>query len=326
MKLDIQSLLSEETIYKHLSEHEIFEYYLGVTITDKLFRSPLRLDANPTCKFFYKEGRLYLKDFAWKTFSPISCVMQKETLSYREALLRIYNDLIKPANTPKPTLKTSTHTLRELQSKKTGTKFTVTTRPFTAEELAFWCIGGMKITEEHLNFYGIYAVDKIHEEEYTLSNQSFAFAYFENGEVNQIYFPKNKALGKRRFRSLSGFTFGGVEWLDRSVNYVVITKSKKDWVFLKFFGVNAAYVIHEKMLLDPVSFFKITRGFKFVFTLFDQDYTGRRLSVSYLWRYKTIPLLFSCEGTIKDFSECVEETGEEHVKELVQQVKCKLKL
>lgn len=323
MRLDIGCLISEESLYRLISPEQIFEYYLGVTISSKLIVNPLRKDRKPTAKFCYVDGNLIFKDFAWRGFNAIQCVMQKETLSRGEALLRIYNDLIA---TPTPTFKTSKQTLQELQNKKVGSTFRVSLRAFTEEELAFWRIGGLEITEELLNSYGIFAVEHLHEEEYTLSNLSFAFAYIEGGVVNQIYFPKNKALGKRRFRSKSGFMVGGTQWLDESEEYLVITKSRKDALYLTLMGVNACYVIHEKILLDPRTFFKLTRKYKRVFTLFDQDYTGRRLSVAYMWKYKTTPLLFSCEGNIKDFSECLEVHEETYCRELIKSVKQKLKL
>ena len=60
MKFGIYPVLNKTYILERISQEQIMEYYLGISVKlDILLKSPLRKDENPTCSFYYNQhGRL----------------------------------------------------------------------------------------------------------------------------------------------------------------------------------------------------------------------------------------------------------------------------
>ena len=174
----------------------------------------------------------------------------------------------------------------------------------------------MNITEQILHENGIFAASNIKDQFRTIDNLKMVFAYVENNKINQLYFPNNKGTNRLRFRTASRMKLGGLSWAlpPNECDYIVITKSKKDSFFLKMLGVNCCYVVSESIILTEEVFKKL--NYKKVFTLFDNDYPGKRLSVQYKHIHKTIPLLFP-KDMKKDVSDNLFFSGYTKIKELV---------
>ena len=74
---EIKPDITREFLLSKAPEERYFEYYLGVPIQKKMFKSPLRGDKHPTCHFFRSpSGDLMYKDFAGPTFDFIGCVQE----------------------------------------------------------------------------------------------------------------------------------------------------------------------------------------------------------------------------------------------------------
>lgn len=314
MKL-LESLLSKDYILNKISEEQIFEHYLGFPVQDGFVKNPLREDKTPGCKFYYRDNKLIFNDFAWRQFDCFDYVMQKYSLTYKEAIKRVADDLI--WHNPQGV----TYKVSEFKKTQKEKEFKIKIKPFTREELAFWNIGGLNVTELELNQGGIYSVDILWEDGYSIENLKMVFAYVEDGRVRQVYFPQNKKEGKRRFRNQKGFIVGGWNQLRTDVSYVVCTKSFKDMFILKKFGINCIYIVNEKILLNEGFMNTLESMYDFVGFLLDNDYTGKRQLIHYKQTYPNItPMLFDCsEG--KDTYDVVKQFGADYFMDLIESVK-----
>lgn len=316
MKL-LDLVLNKKYLLDRLSQEQIFEYYMGFPVSEGFHKNPLRNDGSPGCKFYYEDDRLIFNDFAWgKKFNCFEYVMEKETLTFHEALRRIADDMIILTPGVKQTPKKET-----LPKKTTSSVFKITPKLFTPKEFEFWNVGGLEFTQEQLNTGGVYSVQTLWEDEYVNTNLEMVFAYWEDQMLKQIYFPNNKALGKRRFRNKKDFKVGGWSQLRTDCNYVIVTKSFKDMFILKSFGINCIYIVNEKILLSEEYMNTLESMYDFIGFLLDNDYTGKRQLVQYKQKYPHItPMLFDCsEG--KDTYDVVKQFGKEYMLELIESVK-----
>lgn len=86
--------ITKELILNRVREESILEHYLGVKVSKKLVKNPMRRDCSPTAGFFRdKKGNILFKDFANGFCGNfISVVMCKFQCSYGKALQIIAND------------------------------------------------------------------------------------------------------------------------------------------------------------------------------------------------------------------------------------------
>lgn len=317
--------LTKAGILNNLSEEDIFARYLGVATVneDDFYLNPLRSDRTPGCRFFRRatDNRLLFNDWAWRTFDCFDFVMLMYGLTFHQALLKIATDfnLISNNQTTTTTYKLKTYN-KAVEKKKLLLK--VKRRNFLPEELAFWNIGRLEVDEELLRSNKIYAISSFWEfrgdkqiGHYT--KQIMTFAYHFGGYNYQIYRPK-QSRSKRRFINSPDIKVGDLEFLDRSANHVLLTKSKKDAFFLRLLGVNSIFLITERVRPYPELLTAI-QDYPLKLTLFDNDFTGRRLSILYK-EHGFIPLLYP-----KDYGKDTYDTLKNYDKyfmlDLIEEVK-----
>ena len=102
-KIDLNSivfndLISREDILKHVTQEEIYSFYMGEKITSLgVYHSPLREDNIPSfALFFHRVNRdiLMFKDFATGDCGDFIAMVRKLfNLSYGEALQKVAYDL-----------------------------------------------------------------------------------------------------------------------------------------------------------------------------------------------------------------------------------------
>lgn len=317
MKL-IDLKLSKEYLFDRISQEDIFEYYLGFPVKEGFHKNPLREDKTPGCKFYYAGEYLIFNDFAWKKFNCFEFVMQKYGLDYRGALKKIAADLLGGSSTP---VNPKLYQRVRFNDEKIDIPFKIKHKDFTPKELAFWNIGGIKVTQEMLQAGGIYSVHTLWEDGYVNTNLEMVFAFVEDGMIKQIYFPENKKIGKRRFRNKKDFKVGGWSQMDQTARYVVVTKSFKDRFFLRLFGVNTIYIVNEKILLDKEYMDTLASMYDFIGFLLDNDFTGKRQLIHYKQTYPDItPMLFSCDEG-KDTYDVTERFGGNYMMDLIEHTK-----
>lgn len=108
--------------------------------------------------------------------------------------------------------------------------------------------------------------------------------------------------------------------MKRNHPYIVITKSGKCTFFVRRFGINNFGILTETTITSiDIWSLLVAKGVK-VFTLFDNDRTGKHLAWLYRKTYGTIPLFFTKDDE-KDFSDNLLKYGKQYMIEYIDYVR-----
>lgn len=310
---DYEYPVDKKLLLSIITEKEIFEYYLNKPVDlDTKYYNPLRIDNHNNCNFFIsnRTGKILFNDHAWEIFDCFKFVQYLYHVSFPKALQIIYNDIVIKGKTNVEVIDSIQITKRVIK-----TKIKIKRKRFTLDELAFWSVNDkLAIDEEILHSNKIYSLFCYWEND-NYAEVTFSFAYHWSDYNYQLYFPK-LLKGQRRFLNPSGIKYGDVEFVSFDESYILITKSKKDAFVARMLGINSMFIINEKILLDEEFMDSISH--MRIFTLFDPDLTGKRLSVKYRRKYNTIPL-FVLKG--KDLYEFLDLTDVNTVLTAVANIK-----
>lgn len=255
--------LTKETILNGFSQEQIFQHYLGIEVVfGRLIKSPLRKDAKPTCSFYYKNNTLYFRDFAGYFWGDcFSLVMKLENCSFYEALTKIYYSM-KPTPQPKLTIKKDrTHSVL------------VKKREWNKIDIDYWY--QYNITTSLLDYYSVIPCENVWIQKngttklyYTWTGKNPTYAYkFDHGDY-KVYNPLIK-----KFYMIKGH-LEGYNQLPRTGEVLIITKSLKDVMCLRSFGVLAIAKSGESAIFTKEQYEELSKRFKTIYSLFDYDYAG----------------------------------------------------
>ena len=309
---------------ENITEQSLFEDYLGFDIDlKKRYTNPFRVDNHRGCFFSIRplDNRLIFVDWGFKRYDIFDVVQAKFGISFKDAVKKVAFDL-KITEEEIINLKKSETKEKEKQKQESNYQIKVKRKKFSKKEFDFWNLDNIfDFTEDYLQSYNLYSLECFWEYKNGncirfYDNLKFHFL-FTSSKKYQIYNPfyKNK---QRKWVNSPELRFGGLEKEDENCNYIVITKSFKDYFYIKQFGVNCFYIINEKILLNKDFMFQLGVKYDFIFTLFDNDRTGISLSWLYRRRYNTIPLFVKIG---KDFTENLKHIGKEKMKEEIKNVK-----
>lgn len=304
--------LTKEYLFRNYSQELIFTK-LGVPVDYKLFKSKIRQDKTETCCFYWKDGILYLKDFAGYFYgSCIDLCMHLNNCSYTTALQIIHNLLIRD-NTQLITLEEYNKTKSLEKEKKT---IKVKTKEFTLEDLAYW--QKYKISIETLNRFSVKSVDKCWVNDIQLKEPGeLCFVYQYVDKSVKLYFPCRK---KYRFITNSNI-IQGISQLDNP-EFIVWTTSYKDIMTFSNYNIQALSMGGESIL--P----KIPDNLKHLphFYNADADFAGLRAAVKVKNKLNIPIIVFPKELYkigCKDFSDSITILEEKVIIELIENLKNK---
>ena len=309
-------------ILQQVSEEQIFEKYLGEPVSlKKLYKNTNRDDEHPGCTFFIrdKDNRLIFNDHARRMYDCFDFVQEKYRTTFFNALKIIAHDF---------NLTTENVDRKEYINKKVKIeqkdRLKIKRKLFTKEELKLWSIGDLSIDHNLLQANKIYSIEAfwevIDEKVYAYTKLKNVFAYHWYEYNYQIYFPL-KPKGYRRFINPIGIKWGDLEFLPKTGDHLVITKSKKDAFYLRLFGVNTIFIINEKITIPTELMVQLQDRFENnIFTLFDNDYTGKVATLRYRNLYQTTPLMIP-EGEGKDFSDYLDKHKYQYITDVVEHFK-----
>lgn len=300
--------VTKEFIFEHLTEEDIFMRYFPLSHIKEGERhcNPLREDFNPDCKFYRNERSniLYFNDFAWRSFDCISFVQNMYQLSYYQTLEHI----AKTFNLTSSEVLTIHKKTIAIKPKKV-LDLKIAEKEFTHAELKFWKQYDDTVTPEILKEYHIHSLRSAWldgKQIYDYSNYDLAFYYhLTNGYNYQLYNP-NKFFNTTKFIQTKNTYKIGYHTQNKKANYVLIIKSYKCYFVSRRLGINSIGQLTETMLFDKAFMKELQANYEHIFTLFDNDKTGKMASINYKNRYNTIPLLFPPHME-KDLSDNVKE-------------------
>ncbi len=330
--------INRKFILEHLSQEDIFHKYLGIfPILKKQYRNPLRTDNNPTCSFYYNpQGILKFRDHNTRDnfdcFNIVQILYRNQfdtaRSSFQQALEIIAADF---GLTTKTAIHIETRPLPEEQllKVKKKTSIQIATIQWTKKHINYWSQFG--ITQETLDYFRVYPISHAWVDGgliYSYQSNDLGFAYdFGNGDF-KLYFPNRKSY---RFIQNIGSILQGYAQLPSDDFVLVITKSYKDVISMRQFGIYAVAPVSESVLLTDKQFEDLSNRFFHIFSLMDRDRAGFRAAINLKNTYNIEPIMFGTPlfrklNEPKDFTDNVKEYGNEHMINLIQETKKKLQI
>lgn len=282
-----------------MSQEQIFEHYIGEKPQfDYLIRSPLRQDSNPTCGFRYSvSGTLFLKDFSGHFWGNcFDMVMYLHNCSFNEALSIVARDfkLCGGYNQPvNQNLRSDKETAKVIH---TPSKIQIRIRGYNQSDLDYWKSFG--ITPAMLKLYGVYPCEMVYVNDrvtyrYDASDPAYAYRFGEG--LYKIYFPmrRREDSGPRFYSNTS--LIQGMSQLPEKGELLVITKSYKDVMLLRRFGIYAIAPSSESTGIGEEIIQELKKRFKLIIVVYDFDYAGVKYA-NKLKREAGFPALFLTNG------------------------------
>ncbi len=291
--------LTKEYILTKITQEDIFEKYLNICVqTDTLFTSPLRKDNKPTCGFKYNpNGKLRLKDFSGHFWGDCFDVLGKKLnvdANTKVGFNIVLDNIAQVFNLHKYSegnYTNSTIILDENYFKKVKSKsiINIKIRAWNKYDVEYWKKYNINIkTLEFFNVYPCQTVWLNNEVNYTYRANDLAYAYHFGGKDFKIYFPLRKEI---RFLSNTSI-LQGINKLTCG-KAVVITKSYKDVIAFKGYGIEAVAPSSEAHLISKEDYNFLKQRYNFIFSLMDYDDTGIKMSRQLEKVYNIRPLYFT---------------------------------
>lgn len=287
--------ITVDKLLSKVTQEQIIVYYLGTGIDlNRVFSSPFRTDANPSCAFFYgRTGKLYIHDFAeGKFYSFMDIVMKKLKCNYYNALKDINRNL-ENISYFNPTV-----------IAKVEIEYT-----YTSSRLQDTYFAGHDISRATLTKFNVKLVDSVfkNNELWRKSTKEDPIYVYEINDRCKIYLPLTK-LKKNKWRSNSVFSdVYGMKQLPKTGSLCIITSSVKDMMVLHEHGFPAICFNSEGLpqrgdnadvLTAVVTSLKAR--FKYVISLFDNDEAGIR-NASILHDKYAVPPIYT--NKVKDIAD-----------------------
>ena len=317
--------ITKDFILSKVNQETIMQYYTNKDVNSKkLFTSLFRNDNHVTCSFWKsKSGVLYIHDFA--TNEHINCfqvVMRLYNCGFYEALKIIATDFRLIEGTLKvspkeivfvPEIKETSNCIIQVQVKE-----------FSKEELEWWNSYG--ISNKLLKKYHVFSLQHVFlngELKFTSTYQCPIYGYYfgkdKNGkELWKIYFPNNKEKGIRFLNNLPTKKLQGYKQLPKTGDLLVITKSMKDVISMRAFGISAVAPSSESTFCSKEQVEEFKERFKRIIVMYDQDRPGKHNMWKIRNEYPELEyFLIPKDYNSKDFSDLVKNYGIEKIKTLI---------
>lgn len=298
--------LTKDYILSKLSQESIFEKYLGISVEfNVLIKAPSIIrsrDNNPTCSFYYSpNGKLRFRDFGgyfwgdcFDLVAYLNRLNSKNKTDFNLILDIIARDFRIHKYENSLNIDTgSTYDIRAVSGKKEKSKviFKIKTRDWNNIDSRFWLQGN--ITKKYLDLFEVFPcmyIWKNNELVYNFNIKDPAYAYrFDKGQY-KIYFPFRE---KYRFLSNTSIIQGLKQFEPSYIG--IITKSYKDVICLKTFGISSLAPSSETHLISKEDWFKIKPLAEHWFSLMDYDRQGILMAQKLRKNYNIQPLFFSRE-------------------------------
>lgn len=313
--------ITKEFLLSKNTEETYMSYYLGMSLSNKAFCSPLRKDNKPSCSIWKsKLGTLYFKDFATgQTLSFVNLVMTKYNCSYSEALIKIAEDFgltnehsdVIPVIQQVQTFKSKSQSVIQIEQKE-----------FSKDELDWWEQFG--ITKEILDKFSIFSCKTVFLNGnifITSTEKCPVFGYFygiKNGvEQWKIYIPKRTKF--RWINNADKETTQGYAQLPENGDVLVITKSLKDVALLYTFGIPAVAPSSETSFIRKDLLDELKTRFKSIVVFFDNDRTGKAYMAKLRHKFPEFSyLIIPRQLKAKDISDFYRLYGRKLTKDLIK--------
>lgn len=325
--------ITDNYILKRISQEDIFEYYLGISVrTNYIFKSPLRKDNNPTCSFTYlHDGTLLYRDWAWSR--PHNCfqiVKEIFNLNYHQALHKIADDFdladsdinverVKEINLKHERINNDPRSKRE----KSIIEVKVL-KNYQPEVLKYFnSFGISKSTLSKFNVLPINHVWLNGTSNWIYSSSDPAIGYYfgldsyDNQKWKIYFYSRDGVTRYPRFICNTNRINGWVQYrnVDSSSDLVIITKSMKDVMSLYELGYSAIAMQNETTIPYDEIVDELYDHADKVVSLYDNDTTGMRTAYKIEEIFGIKPIFLEEE---KDISDLIRSTSKQYAKKTLE--------
>lgn len=294
-------------LYNNIDQHKAFEWYLQIPVRiGRAFNNPLREDNVASASLVWKGKVLVMVDFANSLYSGdmLRIVMNNEKIGYKEAYKKIWRVLMNN--------KEYARTVEVKTIDKEVTLIFTKPREWNESDLKYFSDQGIDITLEK-DVSACSAV-RIGERVYY---DDHMYAYDCSDGIYEIYRPFAARGDKFRYNGHRRLIFGWNELPDNG-DLLIITKSKKDRIFLKQRGYTAICKTGEGVTWEEHIIKALQTRFKRIVAFYDRDAQGMR-NVRSLWKkYKTDFFFINKKWGVKDITDFYKKYGQEQTKQLLQ--------
>lgn len=320
--LSLQNLKEEYISYnnllKHVSEYDIYSYYLGNFELGRVQSSPFREDKSPSFGVYLgNNGVLMFNDYLLGSGDCVHFVRRMENCSYMEAL-GILNDRYKLGyNSSKKRTSKYTHTPIITNTKifnKIEKWIDIKIRPWNLSDKEFW--SKYEITLGTLEFYNVLPISRFWLNSSVFNADKLSYAYYFEPNVFKIYQPYSsnfKWLGNVKKPEV----YQGSNQLTESGEILFITSSLKDVMVLHEAGYSAIAPHTEHQILSNDLFTYYNSKWDAIIVLYDNDDAGITHANKMVDKYGIKSIILPEEDT-KDPSDFVKKYDLESLKEFIK--------
>tara|TARA_R110000868_G_scaffold14414_2_gene67014 strand:- start:26672 stop:27712 length:1041 start_codon:yes stop_codon:yes gene_type:complete len=333
MKLSTKNIrtknLTLEVLYEHLSDYDLWSYYLGYQIKlHKKIISPVRPEKDPSATLFPCGGKILLKDFypPGEVFTIWKYLKFKYNLDFFDALKQVDSDFnlgyYSDNNTKLMPCKAIIHNIKIEEGE--NVKIQIKRGIWNKNELDFWLQYFNKETLDKLpikpiSHYWIQKGEDIFQFERKKNELLFAFKlekYFK------IYRPFGQSSKDKWFSNVPSNVLMGEELLSWIGDTLIITKGMKELGILIELGYNAVGLQGESSYPNELKLNTLKHRFKNIYSLMDLDKAG--LTASRHFEHLGINPIYLSQEFIqnnplhKDLAEIRKYIGFENTKSLLE--------
>jgi len=286
----LRGYISKEQILEYVSQEDIFQLVFGYKPIEYLHvTSPFRKDINPGCWFEVDvlTEKLRFVDFANKEvknrikMSNIDCFDAVTIFFKMPSFYHTLNFIKKELITNKKIKNKIFHREPAKKKVKKHTTITVNTRAFNYPDKVFWS-KRYKITQKQLlsdKTFGVskFKIDNPRKNINVIIPRTITYVYtgFQK-DRKKIYSPYNTS--NKFITNCNQEDVGGINTLSFLKNFLIITKSYKDYRVLKNLGLDVIWFQNEGAFPINKEFWKTINKYSEIIVFFDNDRAGEEAS------------------------------------------------
>lgn len=324
------SYISKEYIFTKITQQQVFEKYLGISISSlldgTLFCNPLRDDTIPTCTFkvyvnskSYPEGYfINFRDWADNRGYDAIGLVQKiaNNCSYMDALCLIAHhfNLLSAEDELEFQYVLNTDRMREVvKMSQKEVNLRITRKPFEKQHIEFWKQYHLDIEDLEDDVFAISCFWLNNERHNPARNLGFAYHF---GDYNyKVYNPlAKKQLGQIKFMHNNARILQGENKLKFDKDLLILTSSYKDVKLLrkidKLYDMNfeCAATMSEttKPIKESIDFFKTK--YRNILLYYNNDDAGLKAAKSQSEEFG-LEYIVNPENLPKDITDISKELG-----------------
>lgn len=328
--------ITKEEILSKVSQLTIFTTYCkNFEELDRSFTSEFYHDTNPSCRIYIGSNNIpYYKDFgSGEHLDCFAYVQKKYNVNFYECLRIIANDFkIKNLSVNiDPKIIIPRESINVPVKPRVKSKIEIFPQNYNLRDYNYW--NQFKIPLQLLEDYDVFSCKWVYlikgenktVFEYSRSNPIYAYRFTNSGKYSyKIYFPLADKKRKWLFNGGSSENIEGFDQLDPFGDFVVLTKSLKDCMCYRLFGINAISLQGEVNKLQKELVDEILKRFNYIIINYDNDNQGIKSAKALEDEYGFKSFVFN---DAKDLSDLIKDKGLLYAKkQLEKHLKIKLKI